>query len=107
MISQIIVGIAYSLLVILLCFLKPNGGRIFLGFFFIVMGMGVNLTFVLVSPNFVADYGMNAWFPLYRTLTKLIIAPYPVAFGILLIVFEVGMGILLLSKGVISWLMIN
>ena len=99
MIIQIAVGIAYSSLVVILCFAKPNAGRIFLGFFFIAMGIGVNLTFVLVSPTFVADYGRAAWFPLYRMLTELIIVPSPVIFGILLIIFEVTMGILLLSEG--------
>jgi hypothetical protein len=88
------------LFVIVLSLLRPNAGRIFLGFFFIAMGIGVNVSFLLTQPNFVSDYGEGAWLPLYRTLTESIIAPQPKLFGILLILFEVAMGIFLLSRGV-------
>jgi hypothetical protein len=64
------------------------------------MGIGVNVTFLLIQPNFVSDYGGSAWFPLYRSLTQSIVAPQPKLFGILLILFEVAMGIFLLSRGV-------
>ena len=30
--------------------LRPHGTRIFLGFFFIAMGLGVNLTLTLTDP---------------------------------------------------------
>jgi hypothetical protein len=100
MAGPIIVGILYSLLVIILCFFKPNAGRIFLGIFFLAMGLGVNLPFLLTIPSFIVDYGRGAWVPLFRTLTENIIALNPVVFGVLLILFEVIMGIFLLSKGV-------
>lgn len=99
MTGPIISGIVFSLLVITLALWKPNGARIFLGFFFIAMGIGVNVPFVLMQPNFVLNYGQGAWLPLYRTLSDSIIAINPAAFGILLIIFEVLMGFLLLNKG--------
>ena len=58
------------------------------------MGLGVNFSFLLTQPSFVYTYGKNAWFPLYRTLSDYILAPAPMVFGILLIVFEIAMGIL-------------
>lgn len=100
MAAPIAVGLVFSAVVVVLSLLRPNAGRIFLGIFFLVMGLGVNLTFVLTQPSFVYDYGAGAWLPLYRTLTEGIIGINPTAFGILLIVFEVAMGLLLLSRGV-------
>jgi hypothetical protein len=64
------------------------------------MGIGVNVAFLLTQPSFVADYGREAWLPFYRTLTESVIAPQPRVFGILLILFEVVMGLFLLSSGV-------
>ena len=99
MAGPIIVGILYSVVVIILCFFKPAAGRYFIGFFFIAMGIGVNVTFTIASPTFVADYGMDAWLPLYRTLTEAVIAPVPRLFAVLLIIFEVTTGMLVLAKG--------
>ena len=97
MVGPIIAGAVYSVLVIVLSFLKPNAARIFLGIFFLAMGLGVNLSFLLTQPSFVYDYGANARLPLYRTLSDSIIVPAPMVFGILLIIFEIATGILLLS----------
>ena len=96
--GPILVGVVFSLVVILLSFIRPNAGRIFLGFFFIAMGIGVNLGFILTQPTFVYDYGVEAWLPLYRTLTESVIGLSPIGFAIFLIIFEVTMGIFLLSK---------
>jgi hypothetical protein len=98
MAGPIVAGVLYSVLVIVLSFLKPNAARIFLGIFFLAMGLGVNLSFLLTQPSFVYDYGKNSWLPLYRILSDTLIAPAPLMFGILLIVFEVTIGVLLLSR---------
>ena len=105
MAGPIVVGVVYSLFVIVLSLLKPNAGRIFLGFFFVAMGIGVNVAFLLTQPSFVSDYGREAWLPLYRTLTESVIAPQPRIFGILLILFEVAMGLFLLSSG--AWVKVG
>ncbi len=99
MIGPIIAGIVFSLLVIVLSFVKPNAGRIFLGIFFVAMGLGVNIAFLLTDPIYIVTYGRGAWLPLYRTLTESIITFNPSLFAILLIVFEVAMGLLMLSRG--------
>jgi len=98
MTGPVIVGIIYSVTVIILCFLKPTAGRIFLGIFFIIMGLGVNLTFLLTNPTFVFDYGKEAWLSLYQFLTKTIIGLNPPLFGIFLILFEVTTGLFILAK---------
>lgn len=98
MVGPIVAGVVYSLLVIVLSFFRPNAGRIFLGIFFLAMGIGVNLSFLVRQPTFVYNYGKNAWLPLYRTLSDSIIAPGPIVFGILLVLFEITMGVFLLSR---------
>ena len=44
MIILIIVSTIFVLAVVVLCPAKPNAGRIFLGLFFLVMAIGVNIT---------------------------------------------------------------
>ena len=100
MAAPIAVGLVYSAVVVVLSLIRPNAARIFLGIFFLVMGLGVNLTFVLTQSSFVYDYGVNSWLPLYRILIERIIGINPAVFGVLLIVFEVTMGLFLLSRGV-------
>ena len=100
MIAPIVAGILFSLLAMILGLLRPNGYRVFLGIFFLAMGIGVNLAFLLTQPDFVYVYGRNSWWPLYRTLTERIIGASTGVFGIALIVFEVLMGVFLLSRGV-------
>lgn len=99
MTGPVISGLIFSALIIFLCLFRPEAGRIFLGFFFILMGLGVNLSFIISQPYFVYEYGMSAWLPLYRTLTESIIGMNPVLFGVLLIIFEVSVGLMLLGKG--------
>ena len=53
MVGPIVAGAVYSLLVIVLGFFRPNTGRIFLGIFFLAMGIGVNLSFLITQPTFV------------------------------------------------------
>jgi hypothetical protein len=100
MIAPIVAGILFSLLAVILGLLRPHAYRIFLGIFFLVMGIGVNLIFLITQPEFVYVYGRESWLPLYRTLTERIIGASPGGFGIALIMVEVLMGAFLLSRGV-------
>lgn len=99
MIGPVVSGLIFSSVIIILSIFKPDVCRFFLGFFFIVMGLGVNLTFVITQPYFVYQYGMSAWVPLFRDLTESVIGLNPVLFGVLLIIFEVLTGLVLLGKG--------
>ena len=65
--QQLITSVVFSLLVLLLCLVRPNAGRIFLGIFFLVMAIGVNVVLVLISPNLFVALGTNdAIIPLYQ-----------------------------------------
>ncbi len=98
MTGPLIVSGVFVLAVVILCMLKPNAGRIFLGFFFLVMALGVNGYFTFVNPGAYLDYAGGALFPFYRQLAISVVQINPVAFGILLMIFEISMGLLLLHK---------
>jgi hypothetical protein len=98
MLAPFLISSAFVLAVVLLCFLKPNAGRIFLGLFFLVMALGVNGSFTFGNPQAYLDYAAGALIPLYRDLAVPVISISPVAFGILLMAFEISMGVLILHK---------
>jgi hypothetical protein len=94
----IIVSSVFVLGVIILCLTKPNAGRIFLGLFFLVMAIGVNGSFTFTNPQAYVEYASGALIPLYRDLALTIVELNPVLFGLLLMAFEIAMGLLLLHK---------
>jgi hypothetical protein len=93
-----IVSSAFVLALVILCIAKPNAGRIFLGFFFLAMALGVNGSFTFGNPQAYLDYAEGALIPLYRDLAVSVVAISPVAFGLVLMAFEIAMGLLLLHK---------
>jgi hypothetical protein len=99
MLIPMLVSSAFVLAVVVLCFAKPNAGRIFLGFFFLAMALGVNGSFTFGNPQAYVDYAGSALIPLYSNLAIRVISISPVAFGILLMAFEITVGLLMLHKG--------
>jgi hypothetical protein len=96
MLTPILVSSIFVLAVVVLCFAKPNAGRIFLGIFFLVMALGVNGSFTFGQAYI--DYASGALIPFYRALTVNVISISPFLFGLLLMAFEIAMGLLLLHK---------
>src|SRR5215217_6415559 len=97
--QQLITSAVLSLLVLILCVLRPNAGRIFLGHFFLVMAIGVNVVLVFVAPDQFVALGTNdAIVPLYRWFFR---SPSlaPPLFGLLAAAYEVAIALLMLSKG--------
>jgi hypothetical protein len=99
MLIPYVVSAVFILAVVAVCFWRPNAGRIFLGFFYIAMGLVVHGAFILTNPQSYVDFGQGALIPIYRELTTTVIALSPVLFGAALLVFETLMGLLLLNKG--------
>ena len=65
--QQLITFAVLSSLVLVLCVLRPNAGRVFLGLYFLVMAIGVNVVLVFVAPDQFVALGTNdAMVPLYR-----------------------------------------
>jgi hypothetical protein len=98
MLIPIIVGSVFVLAVVILCLTKPNAGRIFLGILFLVMAIGVNGSFTFSNPQAYVEYASGALIPLYRDIALAVVKLNPVVFGLLLIIYEIAMGLLLLHK---------
>jgi len=98
MLIPIIVSSAVVLAVVSLCLVKPNAGRIFLGLFFLAMAIGVNGSVTLTNPQGYVDYASGALIPFYRDIALAVVEWNPVLFGVLLMAFEIVMGLLLLHK---------
>ena len=90
MLIPILVSSIFVLAVVILCLRKPNAGRIFLGIFFLIMAVGVNGAFTFFSGDLI---------PLYRDIALAVVELNPVVFGLLVIIYEIVMGLLLLHKG--------
>lgn len=98
--QHLITSAVLSLLVLILCVLRPNAGRIFLGLFLLVMPIGVNVVLVFVAPaQFVALGTNDAIVPLYRWFFENVAALAPPLFGLLAAAYEVAIALLMLSKG--------
>lgn len=96
--APMIIGTLFVLAVVILCFVRPNAGRIFLGFFFLLMALGVNGSFTFGNPQAYLDYASGALIPFYRQLAVNVVQISPVGFGLVLMAFEICMGLLLLHK---------
>jgi hypothetical protein len=98
MLIPIIVSCVFVLAVMILCLTKPNAGRIFLGLLFLVMAIGVNGSFTFTNPQAYVEYASGALIPFYRDIALAVVELNPVFFGLLLMAFEIVMGLLLLHK---------
>ena len=87
-------------MVLILCVLRPNAGRVFLGLFFMVMAIGVNVVLVVVAPDLFVGLGTNdAIVPLYRWCFENVVALAPPLFGLLAAAYEITIALLMLSRG--------
>jgi hypothetical protein len=87
-------------LVLLLYVLRPYAGRIFVGVFFLVMVVGVNVVLVLVAPDqFVALGTAAPVLPPYEWFFANFVALAPHLFGLLAAAYETAVALLMLSNG--------
>jgi hypothetical protein len=96
--SPFVIWLLFCLGVLAFCLLKPNAARIGIGFFFLAMALGVNLMTLLSDPQSYITIGAQAFIPLYRWVFQTIIALNPALFILLLIGYELTVGVLLLGK---------
>jgi hypothetical protein len=94
-----IIWLTFVVLVLLLCLIKPNAARIFLGFFFLVMAIGINIVTVVIDPQSYIEMGKNALIPFYRWVFLNIISLNPALFVLPIAVFQIIIGLLMLNKG--------
>jgi hypothetical protein len=91
--------ITFAIILAVLAYFRPKIGRMVVGIFFLTMALGVNVPILLTNPTLFAATGAKAFLPIYRWFFGEILANYPIPFVIALILFEMSVGILILSKG--------
>jgi hypothetical protein len=96
--AKIIWSIGFVLVVVILCYLKPNFGRIFLGFFYLVMALGVNTMLAFTNPQSIVKMGEGSLIEFYRTFFSNVVSLAPIPFILLVAIFEITMGLLILNK---------
>jgi hypothetical protein len=96
--EKIIWSIGFVLIVIILCIVKPNIGRIFLGIFYLIMAIGINLVNAITNPQTTVQMGEASLFEFYRTIFSNIVSKAPVFFILVIALFQISMGVLILNK---------
>ena len=96
--EKIIWSIGFVLVVITLCIVKPNIGRIFLGIFYLIMAIGINLVNAVTNPQSTVLMGEASLIGFYRTIFSDIVSKAPVFFILIIALFQITMGLLILNK---------
>ena len=99
MLERTLIWLGFVLVVLVFCWWRPNATRIFMGFFFIVMAIGVHVVLVLTAPTVYLEWGQAALLAPYRWLFSTVVAWNPVVFGLLAATFEIAVALLMLAKG--------
>ena len=78
---------------------RPNVGRIVIGIFFAVMGIVVNGLVLTVAPALFVGMAEDVPWGWYRELMLAVVAPAPQLFGVAMVVVELTIAGLILSRG--------
>jgi hypothetical protein len=98
MINPFTIWLTFVLLVFLFCLIKPNAARIFIGFFFLAMAIGINIVTVFVAPQSYIEMGKNALIPFYRWVFLNIIALNPALFVLPIAAYQITIAMMMLNK---------
>lgn len=102
--GRLVPALAFYLLVLVLCLVRPGAGRIFVGVFFLIMAIGINLVLVLVAPElFVALGASEPLIPLYRWFFESVVALAPPLFGLLAAAYEIAIAMMLSKGRYVKW----
>lgn len=97
--QQLVIWTVFCSLVLALCLVRPNAGRVFIGLFFLVMAIGVNVVSVFVDPDSYIGLGADSFIPLYRWVFINLVAFAPPLFVLPVAAFEIAIALLMLSRG--------
>lgn len=99
MLVRVLVWSAFVLAVAVFCLLRPQAARIFVGVFFGVMGIVVHGLLVITNPEGYVGFAEQSPLPFYRRIGLFLTEPNPRAFGIVMLILEVTLAALILSRG--------
>lgn len=98
--EQLIPWLIFCIAILVLCLMRPQAARGFVGIFFIVMAVGVNVVLSIVAPDQFVKLGADApLIPLYGWFFQNVVAPAPQIIGVLAAAGEIAVGLLILSGG--------
>ena len=80
------------------CWWRPTVARVVIGVLFAAMGVLVNGLVASMAPQLFVDLAAQAPWEWYRNVGLALVEPWPAAFGVVMMIFEVGMAILILSR---------
>lgn len=96
--EKIIWSIGFVFVIMIFCYLKPNAGRIFLGIFYLVMAIGINIVNAITNPQMTVQMGEASLLVFYRTFFTEIVSKAPALFILAVAIFQITMGLLILNK---------
>ncbi len=96
--EKIIWSIGFVLFVIILCIVKPDIGRIFLGIFYLIMAIGINIVNAITNPQSTVQMGEESLIGFYRIIFSEVVSKVPVLFILAIALFQITMGLLILNK---------
>jgi hypothetical protein len=99
MLPRVVVWSIFALAVAVFCLLRPQAARLFVGGFFGVMGLVVHGLVVITNPEGYVRFAEQALLLFYRQIGLLLTEPNPRAFGIVMLILEVTLAALILSRG--------
>lgn len=98
--QQLIPWLVFCLAVALVCLFWPNAARIFVGSFFIVMAVAVNVVVSAAAPTQFVKLGADApLVPFYGWFFRTVVAAAPQAVGFAAAAGEIAVGVLILNRG--------
>lgn len=98
--EQLIPWLVFCTAFLALSLWKPTAARIFLGVFFILMAVAVNLVLSLVAPELFVTLGTDdPLVPFYVWAFQNVVTLSPQGFGALAAAVELTVGLLILSHG--------
>lgn len=98
--EQLVPWLMFCAAVSILCLIRPNAARIFIGVFFIIMALAVNVLLSIIAPDQFVRLGTDApLIPFYAWFFETVVALSPPLFGILAATGEIAVGLLILSSG--------
>ncbi|MGS0688057.1 hypothetical protein ACVBEQ_23355 [Nakamurella sp. GG22] len=97
--TRVVVWGAFVVAVTVFCLVRPQAGRLFVGVFFGVMGLAVHGSLVISDPHGYVGFAEQALLPFYRRIGLFLIEPNPRVFGIVMLIVELALAALILSRG--------
>lgn len=99
MLIRVLVWSAFVLAMAVFCFLRPQAARLFVGVLFGVMGLVVHGLLVITNPEGYVRFAEHAPLLFYRQIGLFLTEPNPRAFGIVMLILELTLAALILSRG--------